>query len=200
MIYPECISKIVKSFQKIPGIGEKTAERMAFSLIDFDKETVEELSKNVLYLKDKIHKCQKCGIITDNENLCNICKDKSRNNGIICVVEDSKDVFLLEKLGNFDGEYHVLNGLISPINGVSPDDLNIKQLIDRLKDEKHDEIILALKTGIEGETTSLYIKKVLDLYDIKISKLATGIPVGAEMDYVDSLTLESAIKNRKEIS
>ena len=197
-MYPESIKNLVESFKYFPGIGEKTAERLAFSVLDLDREQIEMFSESLIDVCDKIHKCSRCNTLTD-QDICNICSNNLRDSSVLCVVEDSKSVFLFEKLGMFNGFYHVLDGLISPLDGVNPEDIGLSCLLDRIQNEKFSEIIFAFKPSIEGETTSLYIKKILEGLDIKTTKLASGVPIGADMEYVDSLTLERALNDRKEI-
>ena len=199
MNYPKTILNIIECFKKFPGIGEKTAERMALFTLEMDEEVLDLFSKSLKNVKRKIRKCEKCGSLTEEE-LCEICKDKTRDNTTLCVVEECKNVILFEKIGSYRGMYHVLNGLISPLEGINPDDININELLKRKKKEKIKEVILALKPSIEGETTALYIKKMLEGEKIKVSKIAHGIPLGAEIDYIDPLTLEMAIEDRREIS
>lgn len=198
MFYPRSLEKLIESFKMLPGIGEKTAERLAFAVLSFDYENVEEFSKNLINVKESIKHCSICGTLSD-DNVCNICMDKTRINDILIVVEDSKDVFLFEKIGNFRGYYHVLGGLISPLNDIGPDDIAIGSLLDRVKKNDIREVILAINSGIEADTTSLYIKRILEKNNIVVTRIASGIPIGADMDYVDALTLESALKNRKEV-
>ena len=197
-MYPESIKNLIESFKCFPGIGEKTAERLAFSVLDLEEEQVEFFSSSLLDVSDKIHKCAKCNTLTDNE-LCYICSDSTRNSDILCVVEDSKSVFLFEKFGIFHGKYHVLEGLISPLEGINPEDIGIGKLLDRIHDENFVEIVFAFKPSIEGETTTLYIKRTLDDLGIKTTRLASGIPIGADMEYLDKLTLERAMSDRKSI-
>ena len=199
MKYPETIQNLIECFKKLPGIGEKTAERLALSTLEMDEEILNLFSKSLKDVKKKIKRCKNCNNLSEND-LCEICKNKSRNNKVICVVEEPKNVILFEKLNIYDGLYHVLDGLISPIDGINPEDINIDNLIKRVKSEKVEEIILALKPTIEGETTSLYISKLLEDKKIKITKIAHGIPLGADIDYVDSLTLEMALENRLDIN
>ncbi len=197
-MYPESIKNLIESFKFLPGIGEKTAERLAFSILDLEDEQTDIFSSSIEDVKKNIHNCSKCNTLTDSD-LCFVCSDDSRNKDLLCVVEDSKNVFLFEKLGMFNGMYHVLDGLISPIDGINPEDIGLDKLIDRIRNEKFKEIIFAFKPSIEGETTALYIKKVLDGMGVKITRLASGVPMGADMEYVDSLTLERALNDRKEI-
>lgn len=199
MKYPESIQNLIESFKKLPGIGEKTAERLALSILKMDDDIVDLFSKSLKDVKTKIRKCSKCNNFSEND-LCEICKDQNRNSEILCVVDDPKSIILFEKLDIFKGYYHVIEGLISPLDGISPDDINIDELIKRIKNEKVKEVIIAVKPSIEGETTALYISKLLQDIDVKVSRIAYGVPIGAEIDYVDSLTLEMALENRREIS
>ena len=198
-MFPDSIKNLIEAFKYLPGIGEKTAERLAFSVLDLEEEQVEFFSSSLLDSCGKIHKCEKCNTLTDLD-LCFICSDHTRDSNILCVVEDTKSVFLFERLGKFHGKYHVLNGLISPLDGINPEDIGLNQLLDRIQNEKFEEIIFAFKPSIEGETTALYIKKILEGLNIKITRLASGVPIGADMEYVDSLTLERALNDRKEIN
>ena len=193
-MYPESLKSLIESFKYLPGIGEKTAERLAFSIFELDEEQVQFFSDSLIGVKNKIHKCNTCNLLTEDD-LCYICSDNLRDSNILCVVEDTKSVFLFEKLGMFNGKYHVLDGLISPLDGINPEDIGLDKLIDRIHSEKFDEIIFAFKPSIEGETTALYVKKILDGLNIKITRLASGVPIGADMEYIDSLTLERALNN-----
>lgn len=195
---PESINGLKESFKFLPGIGEKTAERLAFSILDLEDEQVKFFSNCLENVKSKVHKCTNCNTLTEND-LCFICSDLNRDASILCVVEDAKKVFLFEKLGMFNGKYHVLEGLISPIDGVNPEDIGLNILLDRIHKDKFKEIIFAFNPSIEGETTALYIKKILDGFNLKITRLASGVPIGADMEYIDSLTLERALNDRKEI-
>jgi recombination protein RecR len=199
MKYPKTLQNLIECFKRLPGIGEKTAERLALSVLEIDEDTINLFSNSLKDSKTKIRRCDKCNNLSENE-LCEVCKDKNRNKQVLCVVEEPKNVILFEKLNIFDGYYHVLDGLISPIDGINPEDINLSSLIDRVKKDDIKEIILALKPSVEGETTSLYISKILEGTDVKISKIAHGIPIGAEIDYVDSLTLEMALENRMDIT
>lgn len=197
-MYPNSIKNLIESFKFLPGIGEKTAERLTFAVLELEDEQADFFSESIANLKKSIHKCSVCNTLTEND-LCFVCENKLRNDEVLCVVEDTKSVFLFEKLGMFDGYYHVLNGLISPLDGVNPEDIGLDKLIDRVTKENFKEIILAFKPSIEGETTALYIKKILSDMNIVVTKLASGLPIGADMEYVDSLTLERALLDRKEI-
>ncbi len=198
-MYPDILTKTIESFKKFSGIGEKTAERLSLSILDMSLEDVNNFSKYVVDLKNNIRRCKICGHITDHD-ICNICESQYRRNNLICVVEDYKSVFMFEKTGNYDGKYHVLNGVISPIDGITPDELNIDSLISRLSKIKGDkEIIIALKPSIEGEATTMYLKKILETLDVRITRLSYGIPMGVEIDYLDSITLDRALQDRKDI-
>ena len=198
-MFPDCINELIDCFKRFPGVGQKSAERMAFSLInDFDDDAIEMFGNSVNNIKKKIKKCKVCNCITD-QDMCFVCTDKGRNKDELIVVENSKDVFLLEKIGSFSGYYHVLGGLISPFDDIGPDDIDLNGLFDRVKNNNIKEIIFVTKSGIEADTTVMYIKRCLDNSDVIISRIANGIPVGADMDYIDSLTLESALNNRKEV-
>ncbi len=197
-MYPSGLQQLIDSFKYLPGIGEKTAERLAFAVLDMDEERVELFSNSLHNVKTTIHRCSICNGLTDLD-ICPICSDKSRNSDILCVVEDPKSVFLFEKLGLFKGKYHVLKGLISPLDGINPDDIELEKLVDRVKKESYREIILAFKPCIEGETTSLYIKRILGDMNLSITKIASGIPMGADIEYIDAMTLERALMDRKDV-
>lgn len=199
MNYPKTILNLIECFKKYPGIGEKTAERLALASINMDSDIVDLFSKSLKDGKTKIKKCSRCGSLTEDD-LCQICTDKSRETSTLCVVEECKNVILFEKIGSYKGIYHVLGGLISPLEGINPEDIHIDKLIDRIKNENIKEVILAIKPSVEGETTALYIRKMLEGTDVKISKIAHGIPMGADIDYIDPLTLEMAIEDRTTIS
>jgi len=199
-MYPDILTKTIEYFKKFNGIGEKTAERLSLSVLEMCKDDVETFSQCITDLKNSISRCTICGHITDN-NVCSICSSNIRKDNLICVVEDYKSVFMFEKTGNFEGKYHVLNGVISPIDGITPDELNIDSLMDRISKIKNDEIevIIALKPSIEGEATTLYLKKILENSNVKVTRLSYGIPMGVEIDYLDTVTLERALKDRKDI-
>ena len=199
MNYPESLNLLIESFKKLPGIGEKTAERLAFAVMNMDEEDIDAFSDSIKDVKTKIRKCNVCGNITE-EDICSICKDESRDYTVICVVRDSKDIISFDKTGSYNGKYHVLNGLISPIDGRGPEDINIEKLIERVKKGKIKEVILAISSTLEGETTSLYISKLLEKENVSISKIARGIPIGTDMEYLDAMTLSTALMNRDKIS
>jgi len=198
MNYPKSIRNLIECFKKLPGVGEKTAERMALAVLNFDDNVIELFSDSIKDVKYKIKKCSICNSYTEDD-ICDICNDLSRDSNVLCVVEEAKNSILFEKMGSYKGRYHVLNGLISPLDGIGPDDINISKLIERVDKENIKEIILAVKPSVEGETTSLYISKMLSGKNVKVSKIAHGIPMGADIDYIDMLTLELAMEDRKEI-
>lgn len=199
MIYPEVLEKTINYFKKLPGIGEKSAERLALATLDLPEDELVDFSNSIKDAKVKLSNCSICGHLTD-QDICPICADDNRDKNVICVIEDYKSVFSFEKVGNYKGTYHVLNGLISPIDGVTPDEINIASLVNRVKTLENPELILALKSTIEGETTTLYIKKIFEDKDVTISRLSYGIPMGAEIDYLDIITLDKALADRKKIS
>ena len=197
-MYPNCVRNLIDSLKNLPGIGEKSAERMAFSILGFDKEKIDNFVNSLMEIKE-IKRCPICNNITDMEK-CYICSDTTRDDKTIFVVEKPKDIVLFEKMGNYKGMYHVLDGLISPLEGINPEDINLESLIDRVKDNNVKEVIVVLKPSIEGETTMQYIKKILDKYDVRVSKIPIGIPLGTDIEYIDSMTLEMAFEDRKDIA
>ncbi|MDE5538956.1 MAG: recombination mediator RecR [Bacilli bacterium] len=199
MGYPQDLEKLISYFKKLPGVGEKSAERYALATIEYNTEDTEAFSEAILNAKKNLGRCSICGHITDKD-ICDICQDDSRNKNVICVIEDFKSVISFEKSGKFNGTYHILNGLISPIDDIGPEDINLASLISRIDSLKDPELILALKPTIEGEATMLYIKKILENKKVTISRLSHGIPIGADIDYLDNVTLEKALEDRKKIS
>lgn len=198
-MYPKSIKNLVDSFKYFPGIGEKTAERLAFSVLSMEDEQVKSLSDNLINIKKSIKRCSICNGLCEG-NICSICADKTRNKNLLCLVEDPKMVFSIENLGAYNGYYFVLNGLISSLNGVNPDELRLDRLLDLINSNHYTEVIIAFKQCIEGEMTALYIKSILTDLNVKISRIASGIPIGADMEYIDSLTLAKAFDNRQIIS
>lgn len=198
MPLPKSFQDLVNNLTILPGVGEKTAERYVYSLYEREFQEIENLSVALVNFKKNIKNCSICGCLSD-EDVCEICKDKTRDKTTICIVEDSKSVFSIEKTKKYNGYYHVLNGLISPIEGINPEDLNIGTLINRIKDNVQ-EIIIALNPSIEGEVTSLYIQKILEKYKIKVSRLSYGIPMGSDIEYLDPIMISKAWDDRKVIS
>lgn len=198
-MYPKILSELIESFKYFPGIGEKTAERLAFSVLKLEQEQLDSLGNNLKNVKKLLKNCKKCNLLSQNE-ICTICSDNKREKNKLCIVEDSKSVFSIEKIGSYKGYYFILNGLINSFEGINIEDLRLDRLIKNIEESDYDEIIIAVKPCIEGEMTALYIKSILEEKNIKITRLASGIPMGADMDYIDSLTLERAFENRKIIS
>ena len=198
-MYPQSLSDLINYFKKLPGIGDKSAERMALSLLELNQQDVDNFAKAMTDSKSKLHTCSICGHITDKD-ICDICSSERRDKNVICILEDFKSVFAFEKAGNYNGTYHVLNGLISPVDDVNPEDINIASLVERVEKLEHPELIIALKSTIEGETTTLYIKKIFEGKNVEISRLSYGIPMGTEIDYLDEITLDRALSDRKKIS
>ncbi len=194
-LYPHTFNNLIECYKKLPGIGEKNAERLAFASLELDDEIIEVFSDSIKNLKARTKHCQICDNLSE-EDECEICSDKTRNHKIICVVENPKNLVLFEKTGAFNGVYHVLGGLISPLDGINPEDINLEKLFKRIEKEKVDEVILALRPSVEGETTALYIQKKLAKKNIIITKIAYGVPLGTDMEYIDAMTLELALSNR----
>ena len=196
-MYPESVRNLINSLKNLPGIGEKSAERMAFSILNFDDEKLEVFSNSISDIK-KIKKCPICNNITDSD-ICSICSNPNRVDDQIKKKKKPRDIILFEKMGNYNGKYHVLDGLISPIDGINPEDINIASLEERVKKGNIKEIIIVLKPSIEGETTMHYIGKILSKYNVKVSKMPIGIPIGTDIEYIDSITLEMAFEDRQKI-
>ena len=196
MKYTKSLEDLINCFKQLPGIGEKNAERLAFSVLKFDDDQVNNFVQSLNNVHTKIHNCSICNNLTEDADKCSICQDESRDSEILCVVENTKNLALFEKSNVFNGKYFVLEGLISPMEGIGPDDIKINQLVNLIKNSKIKEIILALNPSLEGETTSLYISKLLNGLNLKITKIAAGIPVGADMEYLDSITIQRALEGR----
>lgn len=198
MKYPKALQDTIDGFTKISGVGYKTAERYAFQLLDMPEEHVLRLAKALTTLKREIHPCKRCGMITEN-TYCDICEDTSRDETMVVVVEDSKDVLVFENLGAFRGRYHVLGGTLSPMAGISIEDIRLAELFERLRDEKIEEIVLALNATQEGEATSSFIQRKLTLVEgLRVTKLAQGIPIGGDIEYTDAMTMVRAFQGRQE--
>lgn len=194
--YGDPVNKLIEQFSKLPGIGSKSAQRLAFYIINLELEKVLEFTNTIIDAKEKIKYCQVCCNFSDKE-ICEICASSKRNNKLIMVVEDPRDMAAYEKTNNFNGVYHVLHGLISPINNIGPNDLKIKQLLERIKNDKPTEIILATNSTVEGEATAIYLKNLLSMFDIEITRIAYGIPIGADIQYADEITLAKALEGRR---
>ncbi len=191
----KALSRLIDSLKKLPSVGQKSAERMAFAILEMDEETVKEMVVSLSELQVKIHVCPICGIYTQDD-LCEICSDSSRNHESLIVVSYQKDVYAFEKMGKFKGQYHILNGVLSAVNGIGIKDLSIDALIKRIEDDHFVEVILATNPTIEGETTALFISKLLSRFPVKVTRLAYGLPMGGHLDYADSLTLGKALEGR----
>ena len=199
MQYPKPITKLTESFAKLPGIGHKTAERLAFYVIsDMNDNDATKFARALVDAKRELSPCVECAFITDN-NPCSVCSDSNRDKSIIAVVENSKDVLSLEKMQSFHGKYHVLGGVLSPLDGIGPEDIRIAPLIERLKNEEIEEIILALGATLEGDTTSQYLAKLLKNTEIRITRIARGLEMGRSIDYADEITLIRALEGRREM-
>lgn len=191
----EPLTAAIEELSKMPGIGRKTAQRLALHLLKSDKENVENLAKSILDLKIKLRFCSRCFNISEGD-LCEVCKSGKRDQSVICVVEEASDVIAIEKTNEFSGLYHVLGGVLSPLTGINPESLKIKELLKRFENEHIKEIILALNPDTEGETTSLYLAKLIKPLDIKVSRIARGIPIGGDLEFADEATIGRALLSR----
>ena len=198
MSFPKPLLKLIEEFQKFPSVGPKSAQRMAFHVLNRDLPQIEELSKAILNAKTQINRCSVCQNLSADGS-CEICSNKSRDIKTICVVSEPKDLMAIERTNAFKGTYHVLGGLISPLDGISPENLSIKELLSRVSKNNVKEIILALDTSVEGEATTLYLHRILSPICNKITRLGFGLPVGSELEYADELTLTRALETRSEI-
>jgi recombination protein RecR len=198
MHYPEPISKLMESFMKLPGIGPKTAARLAFFVLGMKEDMVLDFAKALVDAKRNLSFCSNCGHITDVDP-CHICQDPQRDRTTICVVQDPKDVIAMEKMRDYTGLYHVLQGAISPMDGIGPEDINVPSLLRRLQDEEVAELILATNPTIEGEATAMYISRLVKPSGIKTTRIAHGLPVGGDLEYADEVTLSRALEGRREL-
>ena len=196
--YSPSIEKLIENFEKLPSIGHKTAIRLAFHMLDLDQERTDEFISSIVEAKKNLKYCSKCFNISDTDP-CQICSSPKRDASIICVVEDVRDVIAMERTHEFKGVYHVLHGSISPMNGIGPDDIKIKELLARLSDNSVKEIILATNPRVEGEATAIYLSKIIKPLGIKVTRIAQGIPVGGDLEYTDEVTLSQALEGRREI-
>jgi len=196
--YPKSLNKLINELSKLPGIGGKTAQRLAFFILSLEDNEAEALAKSIVEAKRNLHYCSVCGNLTDTDP-CHICSDKGRRQDIVCVVENPQDIIAMERIKEYTGLYHVLNGVISPMDGVGPDDINLKSLITRLQGSEIDEVIVATNPNIEGEATAMYIARLLKPSGIKVSRIAHGIPVGGDLEYADEITLLKAVEGRREL-
>ncbi len=191
----ESVEKLKEQFAKLPGVGPKSAARMAYHIIEMPPEEVKQFAKDMYTARLSVKYCSVCGVITDRD-VCPICDDASRDHSQICVVKDSKDVAAFERVREYKGVYHVLGGAISPLNGIGPDDIRIKELLERIKGGKVKEVILATNPDVSGEATAVYISRLLKDFDVKVTRIAHGVPVGGELEYTDEITLLKAFEGR----
>ncbi len=196
--YLPALENLTEHFESLPSIGRKSAQKLAYSVLKMTDDKAQAFANAILEAKNKIHYCKKCCNFTDKE-FCDICSDKTRDATIICVVEDPKDISAIERTQEFNAVYHVLHGVISPLNGIGPDEIYIKELLSRIKNDDVSEIIMATNPTVEGEATAMYISKLLKPMNIKVTRLAYGIPVGASLEYADEVTLSRALAGRNEI-
>lgn len=196
--FPVSMKALVEEFSKMPGVGPKTAQRFAFYILRSSKAEAEALSKAIIKVKESVRFCKACNNLSDEE-ICEICKSHSRDKGLLCVVEEPNDIITIEKAGNFNGVYHVLLGSLSPLDGIGPSDLKIKELLDRVKKERFKEIIIATDFNTEGEATALYLFKVLKGSGARLTRVAYGIPVGGDLEYADQATITKAFEGRREV-
>ncbi len=197
-IFPAALERLTEQFAKLPGIGGKTAQRLAFHLLTMPQEEAEEFAESIVQAKRTVHLCPICRNLTDKD-ICPICDDENRDHGIICVVAEAKDVIALERAREFSGVYHVLHGVLSPMNHIGPDDIGIKELLHRLGSQEVREVIMATNPDTEGEATAMYISRLLRPMEIRVTRLAYGIPVGSQLEYADEITLLRALEGRRDI-
>lgn len=193
--YPPSIINLVKNLSALPGIGEKTAERLVMHLLRAPRKETEALARSIINLKEKIRLCSRCFALSDTES-CQICNNPARDPSIVCVVENAAEMTAIEKSGAFTGHYHILQGVLSPMDGVGPDDIRIRELLLRIEQGNIKEIVLATSTNLEGDTTASYIAKLLVSYPVKVTRIASGVPMGGDLKYVDHITLKRAMETR----
>ncbi|MGM0884473.1 MAG: recombination mediator RecR [Bacillota bacterium] len=199
MYYPEPIAKLIDAFTRLPSIGPKTAARLAFHVLRMKEDDVIDFAKALVSVKRNLFYCSVCCNITDTDP-CRICQDKSRDNSVICVVQESKDLVAIERMKDFQGHYHVLQGAISPMEGIGPDEIRIAELLRRLSDERVQELILATNPNIEGEATAMYLSRLVKPFGIRVTRIAHGLPVGGDLEYADEVTLSKALEGRRELN
>jgi recombination protein RecR len=195
---PPSLSRLIEAFQRLPGIGPKTAQRLAFHLLKQPPEAVRELAEAVLDLKLRVRHCSRCFNVTDEEP-CRICADPTRDAGLLCVVEEPNDLLAMERTGEYRGRYHVLLGALSPLDGIGPDELKVRELLDRLGASEVREVILATNPNVEGDATAIYLAKLLRPLGVRVTRIARGLPVGGDLEYADEVTLTRALEGRREI-
>ena len=193
--YPASIQSLINNISKLPGIGEKTAERLALHILRGSRQDAELLANSILNIKNTVRFCSRCFALSDGE-LCGLCSDPARDPAFLCVVEQPADMIAVEKSGAFHGMYHILSGALSPMNGVGPEDIRIRELVGRIEKDQVKEVVLATSTNVEGEATASYIARILEKYHIKITRIASGVPMGGDLKYVDQVTLKRALETR----
>jgi recombination protein RecR len=197
-LYIKSVENLINEFRKLPGIGPKSAKRIVFFLLKLSHSDIVKFSKNLIEMKEKVKFCSQCYSLTE-EDICHICRDQSRDRKKICIVEEVSDVIIVEKTGEYKGLYHILGGLLSPIENVGPDEIRVPRLLERVKANNIEEVIIAVNPTVEGESTGMYLKKILVPLGVKVTKLASGIPVGGDLEYADEVTIGRAISDRREL-
>lgn len=198
MFYPEPLAKLIDAFSRLPGIGPKTAARLAFHVLRMKEDDCIDFAKALVNVKRNLHYCSVCCNITDTDP-CRICQDKTRDRSVICVIQEPKDLVAMERTKEFNGYYHVLHGAISPMEGIGPDEIRIADLLKRLSDEQVQELILATNPNIEGEATAMYLSRLVRPFGLKVTRIAHGLPVGGDLEYADEVTLTKALEGRREL-
>jgi recombination protein RecR len=196
--YPESILNLIKQISKLPGIGEKTAERLALHILRSSRKDAQELARSILDVKEKARRCTQCYGLSDTE-VCKICSDPGRDASVVCVVEQPADMVAVERSGAFKGRYHILCGVLSPMNGIGPDDIRIPELLKKIEGRQFQEVVLATGTNVEGEATAAYIAQHLEAYPIKVTRIASGVPMGGDLKYVDQVTMKKAMETRHDV-
>lgn len=196
-LYIKSVENLINEFRKLPGIGPKSAKRIVFFLLKLSHSDIVKFSRNLIEMKEKVKFCSQCYSLTE-EDICHFCRDQSRDRKIICIVEEVSDVIIIEKTGEYKGLYHILGGLLSPIENVGPDEIRVPRLLERVKANNIEEVIIALNPTVEGESTAMYLKKILTRFGVKVTKLASGLPVGGDLEYADEITIGRAISDRRE--
>ena len=196
--YPKTVSHLIKSFSRLPGIGEKTAERLAGHILRASRAEAEALAKSIMDAREKTRSCRRCFALSDQE-ICDICRDETRSDSTLCVVEQAADMVSIEKSGAFKGRYHILSGALSPMNGIGPDEIRFKELILRVEKGDLEEIVIATGTNVEGESTASFIAGSLKKYPVKVTRIASGVPVGGDLQYIDQVTMKKAMERRHSI-
>ncbi len=196
--YPASILNLIKHISKLPGIGEKTAERLALHILRSPRKDAHQLAQSIVEVKDKVRSCSQCYGLSDSD-LCKICSDPARDRSLVCVVEQPADMVAVEKSGAFRGLYHILSGVLSPMDGIGPDDIRIRELITKVEDHQVKEVVLATGTNVEGESTAVFIAQRLQKYPVKVTRIASGVPIGGDLKYVDQVTLKKAMETRHDV-